>query len=334
MDLVFVGDRCDDHSPSSGYDQVCSLFPAAGWLSGRALVDGTLRWLREPSAGHSHGPRVYHVIYGDCSGKALPALLRQRFPRAALIASAHQPAARLRDDDSACAALRGSDGIVAVSSVQAGELRELGFAAPIHSIPHGVWTDVFRPPSAQQSMGSRREVLIVGSFLRDWDGARQVIEGLAGAGIRCTALGAGARKNWSADRATVEVPPRVSESELAAKYHQSAVVFLPFLQATASNSLLEAMAAGCPVVCPRLPSLVEDYLPDDSDCFEPGRYDVALSRLLHYVRDPAAREAKSRTLIARAARFDWAGLRESYAAAYEDVARSRAAADQRERSTA
>lgn len=334
MDLVFVGDRCDDHSPSSGYDQVCSLFPAAGWMSGRALLDGRLQWLREPRAGSFHAPSVFHVIYGDCSGKPLPALLRTRFPRAALIASAHQPAARLRDDAPACAALRASDTIVAVSGVQAGELRELGFAAPVRSIPHGVWTDVFRPQPAQHSTGSRTQILIVGSFLRDWDGARQVIEGLACAGVRCTALGAGARKHWSADRPPVDVSARVSEAELATMYDQAAAVFLPFLQATASNSLLEAMAAGCPIVCPRLPSLVEDYLADDSDCFEPGRYDVALSRLLHYVRDPSAREAKSRTLMTRAACFDWARLRGAYAAAYEEVARDRVVADARDRSTA
>jgi glycosyltransferase involved in cell wall biosynthesis len=333
MGLVFVGDRCEDHSPSSGYDQVCSLFPDAGWLSGRALVDGRLQWLRVPTSASADPPRVLHVIYGDCSGKALPALLRERFPRAAVIATAHQPAARLRDDAAAWAALRASDSIIAVSSGQARDMRELGLDAPVRSIPHGVWPQVFGPPPEQSSIRSQRDVLIVGSFLRDWDGAKHVIEGLARAGVRCTALGAGARKNWTVESLPVEVSARVSEAELVARYHEAAAVFLPFLQATASNSLLEAMAAGCPVVCPRLPSLVEDYLADDSDCFEPGRYDIALNRLLHYVRDPSAREARSRTLIARAAELDWARLRVFYAAAYEEASRSRAADDARERST-
>lgn len=96
--------------------------------------------------------------------------------------------------------------------------------------------------------------------------------------MRSVALGAGARRNLAGDNSYLDVPPRVSESDLARLYAESAAVFLPFLEATASNALLEAMAAGCPVVCPRLTSLVEQYLREDGDCFPAGRYDIAVTR--------------------------------------------------------
>ena len=102
-------------------------------------------------------------------------------------------------------------------------------------------------------------------------------------------------------------------------YHRSAVVFLPFMDATASNALLEAMAAGCPVVCPRFSSL-RDYLIDDSDTFEAGHYEVAAARILQYVSCPANRIARANALMARAEDFEWSRLKPRFAAIYAAVA--------------
>jgi glycosyltransferase involved in cell wall biosynthesis len=316
VELTFIGDRCNDHSRSSGYDQICSLFPEAGWLSGRALEAGRMEWHRDPAESGTSVCPIFHVIYGDCSGKALPELLRKRFPKVRILSSTHQPVRRLIEDRPACAALSASDAIVTVSKAQARELNDSGLAIPIYDIPHGVWTRVFRPPSGW-SGGPRQDVLLVGSFLRDWNGAKRVVEVLARKGIRSFALGAGSRDHLTGGQ-HIEVLPRVSEAELAEMYHRSAALFLPFLDATASNALLEAMAAGCPVVCPRLPSLIE-YLGSESDCFEAGRYDVAAARILHYVQNSPDRDAKGSVLMARAEQFDWACIKHHYAATYAEV---------------
>ena len=319
MELVFVGDRCNDHSPSSGYDQVCSIFPDAAWLSGRALEAGRIDWHRAPK-GPSTAPRIFHVIYGDCSGKALPGLLRERFGEAKIISSVHRPVSRLAEDRAACSALGASDAILAISNVQARELKSLQVSASVYTVPHGVWTQVFRPVSAVSS-SSWNHVMLIGSFLRDWAGAKQVIETLEQAGVRTIALGAGPREHLAAGDSPVEVLPRVSESELANLYHRSAAVFLPFLDATASNALLEAMAAGCPVICPHLPSLL-DYLPDDTDTYKTGRYDLAATRILRYVQSSSDREARAKELMKRAGQFDWLHLQPRYQAAYMEVASS------------
>ena len=323
MELVFAGDRCCDHSPSSGYDQVCSLFPAAGWLSGRALEAGNVMWHREPSRSAEEGPRVFHVFYGDCSGKPLPALLRERFPGSIIVSSAHQPVSRLLADAPALAALKASDAIITVSELQRRELADVELPAPVYAVPHGVWTDVFRPQSPPDG-AERKDVLFVGSFLRDWDEAKQVAMELARAGVRPIALGAGPRQHLVGDL-PIDVAPRVSEEELARMYHRAAAVFLPFLEATASNALLEAMAAGCPVVCRRLPSLVDEYLGDDSDTYEAGQYDRAAARLLYYVGNSGARAAKSAQLMARAEQFEWSRIKDRFTAIYAETAVASAA---------
>lgn len=318
MEVVFIGDRCCDHSPSSGYDQVCSLFPEAGWLSGRALEAGRLDWLRPPAKSAPPERPVFHVFYGDCSGKPLPVLLRRRFPEARIVSSVHQPVSRLKTDEAGCAALRASDALVTVSEAQVRELAGLQLDAPVYAVPHGVWTTVFRPTGVRRDLPSEI-VLTVGSFHRDWDGVKRIAEILARAGIRILALGTGAREHLNGSGEHIQVLPRFSEAELLEMYHCAAVVFLPFLDATASNALLESMSVGCPVVCPRFPALIE-YLGEESDCFGAGQYDQAATAILRYVQDPSARAAKSQALINRAAKFDWACLKHRYAAVYSRVA--------------
>jgi glycosyltransferase involved in cell wall biosynthesis len=316
MNIVFVGHRCCDHSPSSGYDQVCSIFPEAGWLDGRAFEDNQIQWHRKAEFGIEE-TQIFHVFYGDCSGKGLPEILRVRFPKASIVSTIHQPVSRLRQDAIACRAIKNSDGIITVSKEQVCELREFELDIPIFMIPHGVWAKVFRPNIHEQF--NRRDVLIVGSFLRDWEGAKKVVKLLTQMGIRSIALGAGAIENLINLGSNIEVPPRVSEVELASLYHRSAAVFLPLTQATASNALLEAMAAGCPIICPRMNSLTDEYLGYESDSFEIGQYEVAAEKILYYIKNPSARIAKQNELLKRVEEFDWAYIKERFARVYQDI---------------
>lgn len=325
MRLVFVGHRCCDHSPSSGYDQVCALFPEAGWLNGPELVAGRIAWFREPAPiddvadADDGASQIFHVFYGDCSGRALPALLRERFPQGIVVSTVHQPVARLRDDPGGLASLYAVDGIITVSEVQAKQLAGLRLDAAIRAVPHGVWTQVFRPRVPVRSE-ARRRVLLVGNYLRDWAGTAEILRRLCDAGVGATVVGAAAADRLAVRHPLVELRQGVPEAELAALYDKSAALLLPVLDATASNALLEAMAAGCPVICPRLPSLVEEYLGDDVDAYEPGRYDQAADLATTYAGEPERRAARSPVLLQRAERFDWLRLRPMLRSAYEEFA--------------
>lgn len=319
-DLVFVGDRCDGHSPSSGYDQLCSLFPRAGWLGGRALRAGRLEWHRSPASLSRPLRSVFHVLYGDASGSHLPGLLRARFPSATIVSTIHKPIAVLREDPVALSALVRSDAILTVSEIQAREIVDLDLEVPVYALAHGVWTHKFRP-SANSLESARSQILLVGNYLRDWAAAQAVIESLGELGVKSIIVGARGRVPDSVITChpLVEASPRLSESDLAQLYERSAAVFLPFFEATASNALLEAMSAGCPVVCTRMPAPVDEYLGDAVDAFEREEVDVAVRRLLRYVRDPRHRTARARLLQRRADRFDWSTLKPRYIAAYDEI---------------
>lgn len=323
LNLVFVGHRCCDHSPSSGYDQVCALFPEAGWLNGPDLASGQMSWNREPVgdplACTAGSAPMFHVFYGDCSGSALPAVLRARFPEAIIVSTVHRPVSMLKADPAALASLSTVDAIITVSQVQARQLAGLGLGASVHVVPHGVWTHVFRPRPWPRP-AHRDSVLLVGNYLRDWSGTRQIVEMLAAADVRSVVLGSAARDRLPVHSHLVQIPSRVSEIDLAALYDKSAVLLLPVVEATASNALLEAMAAGCPVICPRFPSLISEYLGDAIDSYTPGRYEDAVTCALTYVQRPECRSARSHALMKRAEMFDWDRLRPLIAATYREIA--------------
>ena len=282
--LTFVGDRCCDHSPSSGYDQVCSLFPAAGWLSGRALEAGEERWIR--AAAEPAVPSLLHVFYGDCSGSAAVPILRERWPGETIVLTVHQPVERMRRDTAAMRACADADAILTVSERQATELAALDLQVPVRAIAHGVWTHRFAPAGGAASsacVASRREVLLVGNYLRDWPVIDRIVDLLATRGVRCRLVGTNAPGERFAGYEWVTVSPKLSERELADAYDGAAALLMPVLDTTASNALLEAMSAGCPVICNEAPSLVDEYLGDRIDAFEAGDCDAAVDRLLRYV---------------------------------------------------
>jgi glycosyltransferase involved in cell wall biosynthesis len=318
--LVFAGHRCCDHSPSSGYDQVCALFPDAGRLHGPDLATGRLTWHRPPAKPADLPRALFHVFYGDCSGSALPAILRKRFPQSTIVSTVHQPISRLRHDPAGWASLLPVDGIITVARTQATEIAGHDLTASVRHVPHGVWTQVFHP-APRPASGPRDHVLLVGNYLRDWTGTQHIVDRLAHAGVRSVVLGSAAPARLAIRHPLVEIVSRVPEAGLAAHYDRAAALILPVIDATASNALLEAMSAGCPVICPALPSLVGEYLGDDSDSYPSGRYDQAVAKALTYVRQPHRRIARSRTLIERATQFDWARLRPRLADAYHEIVR-------------
>lgn len=137
--------------------------------------------------------------------------------------------------------------------------------SPIHLIRHGVDLNFFRPSSAV-SWNRNPELLFVGQWLRDFELLEKTFEvlnsQLPGIHLRCV-VPRQSRNLESllhlAKHANVHFYADLSAEELRALYQQADLLYLPLVDATANNSLVEALACGLPVVTSDIGG-VRDYI--------------------------------------------------------------------------
>jgi glycosyltransferase involved in cell wall biosynthesis len=118
----------------------------------------------------------------------------------------------------------------------------------------------------------------------------------------------------------VEVHTGVSDEHLRDLYRQSDLLVLPLVQAAASNTLLEAMACGLPVLATGIGG-VPEYVGDTAGrLVEPFRPDLMLEAIVGLAADPFQRAAMGRAARRRAREQDWQHSAELLTEVYSQVA--------------
>jgi glycosyltransferase involved in cell wall biosynthesis len=324
---MFVADRYEHHSTSSGYHQIAHLFPKAGWVSLRGLERRRLDWLRRPSFVRAEiesleefvskfgGETLWHILYGDMTRVSHD--LREVDPRSKIIVTLHQPVPFIQAHHPDMATLRDADALVALSEEQAEELRRLNLGPIVSLLRHGIWTDTFRPGLSTVPDNC---VLFVGEHLRDWllitNVARQLGQDPS---LRLRLVIPRIYSDWFVNVPNATIETGIPEVDLITHYQRSLLLLLPLQAAIANNALLEAMSCGCPVLTNRLPS-VKEYLGDEGVYFSDGDASECMQKIESLRRKSHRERVSLRTaLVARAARLDWTALRPSYASFYRAV---------------
>lgn len=111
----------------------------------------------------------------------------------------------------------------------------------------------------------------------------------------------------------------LDDAGLLERYQQSDILFLPLLNSTANNALLEGIACGLPVVSTYLPS-VKAYLPGNEAILikdnDPKQFVEVILRLSQTTDEckNMAREARK-----RAESLDWRNIAPQYEAVYSKL---------------
>lgn len=267
---------------------------------------------------------IIHYIDGEHSAQYLPWLCKlPRKVRPMIVATFHQTPEFLGSLTRKEVISR-LDYVTVVSTEQIPYFSELLPADRISSILHGIDTDFFRPGNNSKEK-NKFKCITVGHWRRDFNVVREVAEKLSAHGdiefnVVVSKL-TGPRQTGLENLKNVMLyRDNLDDARFLEQYQKADILFLPLLESTANNALLEGIACGLPVVSTSLPS-VKEYLPGkEAILIEGNDPQKFVDAILHLANNREECIIMGREARKRAEKLDWRNIAPQYEAVYSKLA--------------
>ena len=344
MRVVYIGERIKHHAGHSGYDQLVRhvrsrrLSPSIRKVLTRIIQKSPPgwfeSWLDSPPYSWYWKPeqlaqeiqavaampvtrKVYHWLYGENDFR-----WAGHFPRrkdAKVVVSMHQPPEVFQRVFPNPKTLTRADAVLACCSSQEDHLKKLAGESKVHVILHGVDVEFFTP--GPRPGGEKFVVLMAGSWLRDFYLLTKVITEAHSkrTGLYFHLVLPPDRIKDFQGAPNTAVFCGIPDRQLRNLYQSANVLFMPVTDFTASNTLLEGMACGLPVVTADVGGM-RDYL--DSSCgvfIPPNDPKQALDALMGLKQNPKIAAYMAESARIKALEYDWKTIAMSVEEVYKNL---------------
>jgi glycosyltransferase involved in cell wall biosynthesis len=227
---------------------------------------------------------------------------KKNYPNTRFIATFHKPPAILKERITETKYLRKLDAAICVGVNQVEFIKDWLGLDQVAYIPHGVDTEFFQPdPEVERE----HCILFVGQHLRDFELLNWVIPKFLAydKSLKIKVVGMPFALKKVTDAKNVIKLTGVNDTELLHLYQTSKVLFLPLVDGTACNSILEAMACGQPIVTNKVGGN-EAYLEGTNSCFENER-EILFQEVINLLEDEKKQRSHSLKLREKALDYEW-----------------------------
>jgi glycosyltransferase involved in cell wall biosynthesis len=316
--------RCTVRASSDSDSDVPSWVTPARPLYKRLVARSQMPWYKQSDlhaelvafgAGMVGRLDIVHFLDGEHSGRYLPQFIKGTGQTGLkTVATFHQPPELLKELLDV-ASLRRLDQIVLMSPSQLEFFRPYVAEEKLNVILHGVDTEFFEPKPGLHSSSDSPRCITVGHWLRDW----KTFGYVAGEMPEIQFDVVSSRDCGAEGLANVRMHRGLDDHTLAALYREADILFLPLLDSTANNALLEGLASGLAIVASDLES-TRAYAPNGAAILVGNRPEDFVRAIGRLKADPALLQQMKGKARARAEELSWPRLARSYEALYSRLA--------------
>jgi glycosyltransferase involved in cell wall biosynthesis len=246
--------------------------------------------------------------------------LLRRLNRTRIVATYHQPPDVLDDVADCARTARDLDAVIVLGSNQVSYFESILDRKRVFLIPYGIDTDYFAPANKARLDG--RVCLFVGNWLRDFGMLKSVIDRVTAkdSGIQFRLVVQEERTSEFEGWKNTRLLHSLTDDELLKEYRSADLLVLPYVDVVASNTLLEGLSCGLPVITTDV-GAIRDYLtPDCGYMVMPGDVTAMSQAVLTLVENGGRRQEMGKHGRRVALNHDWRRVAAAHLELYRSLA--------------